>query len=669
MIIFIERSFDGVDIREYFYDTVDLHSGSHFFSNIVVSGADYWPSDGTIIAAVCEDGYLTKYIYDTSNPPGETFEPHFQEYYLTTIGPFLSSSCCTESASDFTIQKTNNSNAILPNGAIDITSSIHDIGDYEVSLDGVTYGSLPLTGLDGAAYTVYLRKTGTPCIVTFSVTIANIYGALALEFQLLQTPSEFVPVFLPITYQFSFIGNTFTIRNDGRTYIDAGSNADLKTFLSTLPYIRIVGSTNYNGNVRVTDVDNEVTPTKFYISPITYVSDESVYFIPIDKQVFQLYGETASNVFAKIADISIAADTDGIFTLRCEGFLQSLFEVDIPANGDDISLGRKFYCIPRDYDLFLGSDETNPILTAVYATVDISDYNETLVPLGSSPINFIDPEGNGYPTIFSYLNQDNQRVTNVRSGETNDFVTSSDSISFQGLPGNIYILQWISADPFDPYFSPSLPDWITIIEQTSNSIKLQIETFTGGDIGDYGTDDYSPLDYSIDQLNAIVGCYTFQMFDGIPSSDEEPIFTFTICIFPTQLVQSICGPNLFNIAWVNQEGGWNSYIFKGQKKHGRDISKVSTYKKLHELKKSSVEEVYDQVEVGFSMKNIEEIAFITMLRTSIQAYLFNDDSKDWDIPIVIEKSNFPTYQTPFRQGDQQGSFIFKYATEVLIQRQ
>ncbi len=668
MIIFIERNLVGGEIREYFYDTIE----STFSYNVVtgVTPEEYWPFDDTVLFSECIGTFLYAYIYNSFG--ASPSEPHFDESYLQITAEADSPDCCNINSTLFTLSKTNNTNLLIPNGTLNVLSSFYDMGDYEASI-GTSYGPLPITGLGAGVYDLTIRKIGTICSVQFvhiTISYINVLPVPELGMGIVETPADFVPVFLPIVYEFQLINNVVTVKSDGRAYLDAGGSTEIISFLSTLPYIRIVGSTSYNGNVKVTDVDNPTTPTKFYVSNLTYVSDADVNFVPLDRQIFQLFGETESNIFTKIADISVAADLDGLFSIRCEGFLQSLFEVDIPATGDDISLGRKFYCIPRDYDLILGSDETNPILTAVYATVDISSYDDSLVPLGPSPINFIDPNTKqGYPIIFSYLNQDNQRVSNVRSGAVNETITAGDSIYFQALPGNTYIIQWLSPLSFTPYFSPSLPDWITIIASSDTSITIQIQTFTGGDAGDYGSDDYSSLDYSIDQLNAIVGCYTFQMFDGAPGSDEEPIFTFTVCIFPTQLLQSICGPNLFNIAWVNQQGGWNSYIFKGQKKHGRDVSKVSTYKKLHELKKSSVEEVYDQVEVGFSMKNQTELAFITMLRSSIQAYLFNDASQTWDIPIVIDKSNFAAYQTPFRQGDQQGSFVFKYANEVLIQRQ
>jgi len=99
------------------------------------------------------------------------------------------------------------------------------------------------------------------------------------------------------------------------------------------------------------------------------------------------------------------------------------------------------------------------------------------------------------------------------------------------------------------------------------------------------------------------------------------------------------------------------------------VGKVSTFKKVAELKKSSVEEVYDTVDVLYSQRSVEELAFITTLRTSIQAYLFNDATQAWDIPIVIDKANFGTYSTPFRQGDQGSLFSFKYANEIKVQRQ
>jgi len=785
MIIFIERNFlGGTDIREYFYNT----DTSSFFYNLVdVDPPEFWPEDGTVLATICTEGDLTTYTYDSLGASPD--EPHFDESYLVITVEVGSASCCSLTSSQFSLSKVNNTNLLVPNGSINISSSFYAMEEFEASVDGgATFAALPLTGLAANTYTVILRHIDTPCTVLFLAVISYINDLPVphLGMAIIETPDTFVPVFLPIIYKFQLLNNTVSIKSDGRAYIDAIGDADIIAFLSTLPYLRLIGGTIYDGNVKVTDVDNDITPTKFYISNLTYSVDSDVNFVPIDRQVFQLFGETDINVFTKIADISVAADTDGIFSMRCEGFLQSLFEVEIPATGDDLSLGRKFYCIPRDYDLLLGSDETNPILTAVYATVDISNYDDALVPLGPSPINFIDPEGKGYPTIFSYLNQDNQRVSNVRSGAVNEFVSAGDTIYFQALPGNTYTIQWISGLAFTPSFSPALPDWITIIEETDTSITIKIETFTGGDVGDYGGDDYSSLDYSIDQLNAITGCYTFEMFDNatmppidswnnsasgqawsptpsvflngtfetsaiwntifplvagndykftfsavidgninyfrlvslaeddsiieilndiglsgeteiiisptldaakigfVAQTDDSDIdttitintfeinnlkLTFTLCIFPTQYLQNICGPDLYNITWVNQQGGWNSFIFKGVKKHGRNVSKVSTYKKLHELKKSSVEEVYDQVEVGFSMKNQIELAFITMLRTSIQAYLYNDATLTWDIPIVIDKSNFPTYQTPFRQGDQQGSFTFKYANEVLIQRQ
>lgn len=698
MIFFIERNLDAstlpafYTVTEWFYDTVDLHFGSHFFGTtrtVTIPGPgdfDSWPADGTVLASECDDAKnRSTYTYDTQVPPGPTIDPHFQQYYLVIDVIADSDDCCFDNGGDFTVTKTNNSSAISPDGKIVIkplTGTETDMTETEATVDGVTWYPgenflrLTIPGLVAGSYLVRFRVIGNICEVTYSVVITNTYDSgggepsiPSLDIQILQTPADFVPVFLPILYQFQFTGNTFTIRTDGNTYIDAGANADLKTFLSQLPYLRIIGSTNYNGNVRVTSVDNPSVPTKFYITS-TYVSVEVVQFIPIDRQVFQLFGETSFNVFTKIADISVAADTNGIFTLRCEGFLQSMFEALQPASGDDISLGRKFYCIPKDYDLDLGSDETNPICTTVFGTQLLTPYLDDLIPLGPDPINFINTEtGLGFPVIFSFLNEANQRVSNVISGASTDINTASSTYYLQALPGNTYTLTWISPTPIDPVFYPTLPDWITVIAQTDNSITIQIEAFTTTDGGDYDPLDYSENDYLINVLNAIVGCYTFQMFDGEPGSDDEPVFTLTTCIFPTQLLQNICGANLFNIAWVNLQGGWNSFIFAGRKEYGRSVGQVSSFKKVHELKKSSVEEVYDTVICSYSQRSLNELLFIKTLRTSIQAYLFNDQTQTWDIPIFIDKANFLSHQTPYRQGDQTNTFTFSYANEILVQRQ
>ncbi len=181
--------------------------------------------------------------------------------------------------------------------------------------------------------------------------------------------------------------------------------------------------------------------------------------------------------------------------------------------------------------------------------------------------------------------------------------------------------------------------------------------------GDYDGSDYDGNDYLVGGPNSIVGCYTFTFKDGVTT-----LFVLTICVFPVQSSIGECRGG-FNIAWVNREGGWSSYVFGGKKTYGKDVGTVKTYKTQGELKRSSVEDVYDTAEVAVFNKSIRDLQFISSLRQSIQAYLYDDNTKQWSIPIVLDRSSFPVYTTPFKQITTEDKFLFRYANEIVIQSQ
>jgi hypothetical protein len=203
-----------------------------------------------------------------------------------------------------------------------------------------------------------------------------------------------------------------------------------------------------------------------------------------------------------------------------------------------------------------------------------------------------------------------------------------------------------------------------LLPSASDTVKLDIET-VDETFGDYNPDDYNEDDYLTSGINGIVGCHEFEFSDGV-----TPLFTLRICVFPTQAVNNACaGDSAFNIAWINREGGWSSYIFEGKKSYGVDMGKVKTYKKNRELKRSSVEEVYNTAEVALANKSIQDMKFISSLRYSIQAYLWSESTQQWSIPIILDKDNFNEYSTPFRQIEVEEAFTFRYAEEVVIQTQ
>jgi hypothetical protein len=82
-----------------------------------------------------------------------------------------------------------------------------------------------------------------------------------------------------------------------------------------------------------------------------------------------------------------------------------------------------------------------------------------------------------------------------------------------------------------------------------------------------------------------------------------------------------------------------------------------------------VEDVYDTVEVNISNKSIRDMVFISSLRQSVQAYLWSDETLQWSIPIIINRSSFPIYTVPFKQIEVNDKFTFMISNEVVIQSQ
>jgi hypothetical protein len=378
-----------------------------------------------------------------------------------------------------------------------------------------------------------------------------------------------------------------------------------------------------------------------------------------------LFCETAFNNYVKIADITVYPDNTGEYLLRLEGFLQAAFEILPPVNdGDEITLLRKYYVMPRDFDM----EASSTVLNAVYSAIpDLTNFLADLVPLGPVPINFISQlTQKGLPVLFSYIDTTTGRIKNITSSEQTDIVSTDTLVLLFALPLNQYDFEWVNplGAIADLQVSPALPTWITLLPSSSDTVKLDIET-VDETFGDYNPDDYDEDDYLASGINGIVGCHEFEFSDGV-----TPLFTLRICVFPTQAVNNACaGDSAFNIAWINREGGWSSYIFEGKKSYGVDMGKVKTYKKNRELKRSSVEEVYNTAEVALANKSIQDMKFISSLRYSIQAYLWSESTQQWSIPIILDKDNFNEYSTPFRQIEVEEAFTFRYAEEVVIQTQ
>lgn len=578
--------------------------------------------------------------------------------------------CCTLNVTDFEVVRTNNTIILTPNGTIVITAPVIDITDYEASIDGganyvgaigvsITFEDLP-----AGEYTILIREVVGTCNVSTGVTISDNITYPPPIVSETTLPSLYSPVFYPITIGYKLDNNDATVKEDiTGTYLEV-STADAREYLGSLPIIKLFDNVDYAGTYQITGVDDVDTPTKFYLD-LTYISDQAVLFVPFDREVFQLFAEVEYNNYQKIADISVYPDSTGEYLLRLEGFLQSVFEVQTPVNSDiEITLLRKYYVVPLNFDM-----ETAPtILNSVFSAVpDLTDYLGTLIPLGPAPINFINEQTQkGFPVLFSYIDTTTGRVMNVTSSEENDLVSTSETVFISALPLDNYTLTWIN--PLGAIASlnvtPALPAWIVMTQPSSDTVYLTIDTGAGIGTPDYEGDDYSGEDYLTGGPNSIVGCYTYEFKDGATT-----LFTLEICVYPLQKANGLCPDNIANIAWVNREGGWSSYVFDGRKTFGKDISTVNTYKRGTELKRSTVEDVYDVVEVNINNKAIRDLIFISSLRQSIQAYLYDPATLQWSIPIFIDKESFPVYTLPFKQIRVEDKFTFRYANEIIIQRQ
>lgn len=633
------------------------------------------PPVGTVILDNC-DGLTRKVYKGIGNSSG-----------LNIVTTLNDPACCDMDLGAFQVNRTNNTDQITPNGTITVTGVLPaDINDYEASIDGgsswvsPTADVITFAGLAAGNYSVIVRLVGSPCTAAAPITITNQYTYPPLSAVEQTLPDLYAPVFHPITLGYTLENNTVDIKSDvNGTYLEA-LTTDAAEYLANgspsggFPIINIINNDDYAGKYQIlsrsTPGDPPDVGTKFYIDA-TYTTDQTVYFVPFERQVFYLYAEKTFNVYSKIAEIAVYPDpasTVGEYKLRVEGFLQSIFKPQAPVdNGAEFSLLKKYYVVPRDFDM------TAPpsVLNAVYSAIPtLTPFLDTLIPLGPAPINFINEQtAKGLPVLFSYIDLATGRIVNITSSQETNVVASTPVVYVPGLPFNQYDVSWINpAGVIDTPITqdPALPDWITIEPSAADTIKLKIDLAAGSSVGDYDGSDYIGDDYLTGGPNAVVGCYEFLFKDG----NDDPLFTLRVCAFPITKANYECAdPESFNIAWINREGGWSSYIFTGRQVHGTEIGEVKTFKDSGVVKRQTVDDVYNYAEATVAAVSIRDLQFIASLRKSIQAFIYNIDSLSWDIPILIDSRSFEMYEKPFEQINVSTGFTFKYAEEIKIQTQ
>jgi hypothetical protein len=303
---------------------------------------------------------------------------------------------------------------------------------------------------------------------------------------------------------------------------------------------------------------------------------------------------------------------------------------------------------------------------AYYSTIPISgSIVGQNVPLGNVPLTYLNQGGAvDIPTLFSVIESTENTVLNVLTGvseiTTISYVVNVSLVSGQSITINIIkgSGSWGTMT-----LSPSLP-WVTIESTVGNTVTILIDTNTTG-VGDYSSVDYSSADYLTTGINSVVGNYVFNLLEN-----AVDIGDINLRVYPTLQIRTICKANTLNFAWLNRQGGWSSYAIECKYIKGYDVGNQSTILTPENvLKSSEIKDIYQRYSLSASLLSTFELDMLSSLRTSIQSYLYNESTLNFDIPILIDKGSFETYGNRQRMTDRGASFSFRLATKEIVQTQ
>jgi len=185
-------------------------------------------------------------------------------------------------------------------------------------------------------------------------------------------------------------------------------------------------------------------------------------------------------------------------------------------------------------------------------------------------------------------------------------------------------------------------------------------------VGDYLAEDYNPLDYlTSGQINSITGCYSFDFALGVLE-----LFTLNICVAPISELITVCPADALNFAWLNSRGGFSSFALECRATYGRDFGGETTVVDAARiLKRTEYRDTYDTVQVRAGVFSQNAMDYLTDLRSAVQAFLYNAESGQFDLPIVIDRASFSTYTNKFNQAETRVNFSFKFAAQIQVQTQ
>lgn len=166
------------------------------------------------------------------------------------------------------------------------------------------------------------------------------------------------------------------------------------------------------------------------------------------------------------------------------------------------------------------------------------------------------------------------------------------------------------------------------------------------------------------------------VYDVVIESGEGQI-TITItainCNPPALCVPRGCTTN---IAWLNLEGGWSSYVFSSAKKKKTEEVEIKEYFAFKQYDNvtgdiinhaGSIYGIKDKIKVVSGFIPASHLPFLKALRFSVCQYLFNDITENFDIPIMVIKDDF-VYRL-CNNGFAEYNFSFIVSTEYIVQTQ
>lgn len=127
-----------------------------------------------------------------------------------------------------------------------------------------------------------------------------------------------------------------------------------------------------------------------------------------------------------------------------------------------------------------------------------------------------------------------------------------------------------------------------------------------------------------------------------------------------------CCDNQSNIVWLNQQGGYQNYIFTGIKTIQVKGGDANTFKSNNITRYYQKENVYDGKIITTSNIAQAHVDYLDSLRQSIQAWEWNT-VLDTFREILIEVEDYDKYTTRQKLFDVPIRFI--YADSIVIQTQ